>query len=65
MNDYRVTMFTSDRFIEGETVNLEVYSNLVAREKPKHIARVVKYSKEAGDLYIRYDNRKYFYSEFK
>ena len=57
--------FTEDDFIEGETIKLEYYENKIAREKPKHITRKVRYDKEAGDLYIIYKNKKYFYFEFK
>lgn len=51
---------TLGEWIEGEKVQVE-YER---KGEVKHGERVVRYSGEAGDLYITIDNRKYFYCEF-
>ena len=65
LNNYDIVMSTKDKFIEGETIKLKVYECLKAKEKGLNITRKVRYSKEAGDLYIWFKNKRYFYSEFK
>lgn len=65
LNDYEIVITTEDRFIEGETITLKVFLCLKAREKGRRISRKVRYDKEAGDLYIKINGKKYFYSEFK
>lgn len=52
---------TLGAWIEGERVKVEYERKAVVN----HGERVVRYSKEAGDLYITIDNRKYFYCEFE
>lgn len=44
------------RFVEDERVMIKI--------NDKRITRKVYYSTEAGDLYIVYNNNKYFYYEF-
>ena len=51
---------TLGAWIEGETLEVEYSRNDIV----KHAKRVVRYSKDAGDLYIVIDNNKYFYHEF-
>lgn len=64
-NNYEVVISTEDRFIEGESVNIKYYDCLTARQKGRSLSRKVRYDNEAGDLYIRVEGKKYFYSEFK
>ena len=52
---------TLGEWIEGGKVRVEYERNGVVN----HGERVVRYSGEAGDLYITLDNRKYFYCEFE
>jgi hypothetical protein len=52
---------TLGEWIEGGKVKVEYERN----GEVKHGERVVRYSGEAGDLYITLDNRKYFYCEFE
>ena len=63
--NYEVVITTNDRFIEGESINIKYYECLRAREKGRSLSRKVRYDNEAGDLYIKVDGKKYFYSEFK
>lgn len=63
--NYEVVISTDDRFIEGESVNIKYYDGLTARQKGRSLSRKVRYDNEAGDLYIRVEAKKYFYSEFK
>lgn len=49
------------RFIEGAKVFVSIAEN----DKIKRIERTAKYDSKAGDLYIQFDGRKYFYSEFE
>ena len=65
---YYHSSYTGDRYIEtlgawieGERVKVEYERNGIV----KHAERVVRYSGEAGDLYITLDNKKYFYCEFE
>jgi len=51
---------TLGAWIEGNEVQVEYVKN----DYVKHTKRVVRYSKQAGDLYIVLDNNKYFYCEF-
>lgn len=44
------------KFIEGEKVIVNVDNNVITRR--------VYYSSETGDLYILFNNNKYFYYEF-
>lgn len=67
LNMFYFRSFKGDRYIntlgawlEGTEVKVEYTRNNVI----KHAKRVVKYSKDAGDLYIVLDNNKYFYCEF-
>lgn len=52
---------TLGAWIEGEMVKVEYERKAVVNQGE----RVVRYSKEAGDLYITIDNKKYFYCEFE
>lgn len=45
------------RFIEGENVTVEVNGGTYTRK--------VRFSKDAGDLFVMIKNNKYFYSEFE
>ena len=67
LNMFYSHIFKGDRFIktlgawiEGAKVNVEYHQNNTV----KHAERVIKYSKQVGDLYIVIDNNKYFYHEF-
>ena len=51
---------TLGAWVEGEKIQVEYTKN----DTVKYAARTVRYSKEAGDLYIVIDNNKYFYHEF-
>lgn len=63
--NYEVVISTDDRFIEGESIDIKYYDGLTARQKGRSLSRKVRYDNEAGDLYIRVEGKKYFYSEFK
>ena len=52
---------TTGAWVEGERVKVEYERNKIV----KRGERVVRYSGEAGDLYIMINNRKYFYCEFE
>lgn len=67
LNMFYSNTFKGDRFIktlgawiEGAEIKVEYVKN----DYVKHAKRVVRYSKQAGDLYIMIDNNKYFYCEF-
>lgn len=67
LNMFYSHTFKGDRFIktlgawiEGNEVQVEYVKN----DYVKHSKRVVRYNKQAGDLYIVLDNNKYFYHEF-
>ena len=67
LNMFYSHSFKGDKFIstlgawiEGNEVQVEYVKN----DYVKHAKRVVRYSKQAGDLYIVLDNNKYFYHEF-
>lgn len=67
LNMFYSQSFKGDRFIntlgawiEGSKIQVEYTKNDVV----KYAERVVRYSKQSGDLYIVIDNRKYFYCEF-
>jgi len=67
LNIFYSASFKGDRYIktlgawvEGGKVSVEYVKNDIV----KQAERVVKYSSQAGDLYITLDNRKYFYCEF-
>lgn len=51
---------TLGAWIEGAEVQVDYVKN----DYVKHAKRVVRYNKQAGDLYIVIDNNKYFYHEF-
>ena len=51
---------TLGAWIEGSKIQVEYTKNNII----KYAERVVRYSKEGGDLYIVIDNNKYFYCEF-
>ncbi|MGN1342054.1 MAG: hypothetical protein ACI4VL_02340 [Bacilli bacterium] len=63
-DNYDIGMSTYDRFIEGETITLLVYEN-IRLDDEKFIRRKVRFDNEAGDLYVVFKRKKYFYSEFK
>lgn len=67
LNMFYSSSFKGDRrintlgaWIEGAKIKVEYTQN----DTVKHTERVVRYSKQAGDLYIIIDNNKYFYCEF-
>lgn len=67
LNMFYSNTFKGDRFIktlgawiEGKEINVEYVKN----DCVKHAKRVIRYSKQAGDLYIMLDNNKYFFCEF-
>lgn len=67
LNMFYSQTFKGDRFIktlgawiEGNEVLVEYAKNNFI----KHAKRVVRYDKQAGDLYIVIDNNKYFLCEF-
>lgn len=67
LNMFYSSSFKGDKYIrtlgawvEGSKIQVEYTKNNIV----KHSERVVRYSKEAGDLYIVIDNNKYFYHEF-
>lgn len=64
-NNYEIVISTEDSFIENRTISLTVYECKTTREKGKNITRKVRFDKDAGDLYINFKNKKYFYHEFK
>lgn len=53
-------IITLGAWTEGAEIKVEYTKNDIV----KHAKRVVRYSKDAGDLYIVLDNSKYFLCEF-
>lgn len=72
LNNLILDMFCSLSFKGGKflktvgewTEGAEVAVEYVKNDYVKHAKRVVRYNKEAGDLYIVIDNNKYFLHEF-